>query len=138
MASNAAVAGMPVTGKIRNPLAVIALSLVTLGIYGIYWYYQVNKELAEVGRSHNSEEAGTSPGNSLLAVTLGAFVIVPAFVSVFGTWKRLNAGERLVGLPEGMSAGAGFLLHLFLGPVGIWFLQSNLNKVLERSGVAAA
>jgi hypothetical protein len=30
--------------KRRSPLGVIGLSLITIGIYGLYWYYKVNDE----------------------------------------------------------------------------------------------
>ena len=116
--------------KSRPPLNVIGLTLVTLGLYGIYWYYAINKELAAVGKAHGSEAAGTSPGKSLLAVTLGALLIVPAIMSRFGTGKRLEAARGMEGITDGMSTGGGFALSLLLGPVGTWFLQKDLNRVL--------
>lgn len=125
--------GTPTPAKVRNPLAVIGLTLITVGIYGIYWYYQINREMADIGRARGSEEAGTDPMKSVLAVTLGALVLVPAFMSVYGTWQRLNATERLVGLEPNMTAGTGFVLSLFLGPVGTYFLQTGLNKAIERT-----
>jgi hypothetical protein len=106
--------------------------LITLGIYGFVWYYKVNKELAEIGKARGSEECGTSPGTSLLAITLGALIIVPAFVSMYKTWARLSAAERLTGTPEGMEPGLGFLLSVLLSPVGTYILQSNMNKVLRQ------
>lgn len=131
MADNVQIAGSGETGVIRNPLGVIGLTLITLGIYGIVWYYKINKEMAAIGQAKGSEEAGTDPMKSVLAITVGALVIVPAIMSLFGTWKRLNATERLVGLEPGMAAGTGFVLSLLLGPVGTYFLQSNLNKALQ-------
>lgn len=35
-----AMAGRPI-GKVRNPAFVIVISIITLGIYALYWYYQV-------------------------------------------------------------------------------------------------
>ena len=131
MAADVQIAGSGESGRVRNPLGVIGLTLITLGIYGVVWYYKVNKELAAIGRAKGSEEAGTDPMKSVLAVTVGALVLVPAIMSLFGTWKRLNAAERLAGLEPGMSAGTGFVLQLLLGPVGTYLFQSNLNKVLE-------
>ena len=34
-------------GKIRNPWAVIGLSIITLGIYALYWQYATFKELKD-------------------------------------------------------------------------------------------
>ncbi len=139
MAEEVQIRGSSYTGKIRNPLGVIGLSLITLGIYGIFWYYYANKELAEIGKAHNTDECGDSPGKSVLAVTLGAFVIVPAFVSAYKFCKRLSAAERLTGAPQGMEPGLLFILYVFLSPVAAYIAQSNLNKVLEaQSGSPAA
>lgn len=136
MATEVAIRGTENSGKIRNPLGVIGLTLITFGIYWLFWYYTINREMADIGRSRGSTETGNAPGTSLLAVTLGAFVVIPAIMSSFGTWKRLNATEQAVGLPIGLGAVPGFLLTLFIGPVGIWFLQSNLNKALEAQAQA--
>jgi hypothetical protein len=130
MAYPVEIEGTLTEGKIRNPLGVIALSFVTLGIYSIFWYYFVNKEMAAVGRARNSDELGDSPGTSVLAVTLGALLIVPAFVSLYNSWKRLNSGERLTGL-SGMEAGLGLILWIFISPVAQFIFQSSWNKVLE-------
>jgi Domain of unknown function (DUF4234) len=130
--------GSQESGKVRNPLGVIGLMLITFGIYGIVWYYKINKEMAELGKARGTEECGTSPGMSVLAVTLGAFVIVPPFVSMYKTWSRLSAAERLTGAPAGMDAGLGFLLSLLIGPVGTYLLQSNLNKMLQHQAGGAS
>jgi hypothetical protein len=29
----------------RNPLGVLGLTIITFGIYGLYWYYKVNEEI---------------------------------------------------------------------------------------------
>jgi hypothetical protein len=136
MAYPVEIQGTGTEGKIRNPLGVIALSFVTLGIYAIFWYYFVNKEMAAVGRAKNTDELGDSPGTSVLAVTLGALVIVPAFVSLYNSWKRLNSGERLTEL-SGMEAGLGLILWIFIAPVAQYIFQSNWNKVLEAQTASA-
>ena len=61
MAEDISIAGTPYQGKLRNPLAVIGLTLITLGIYSIFWYYKVNKELADIG-----EARGTWIGSSVM------------------------------------------------------------------------
>jgi hypothetical protein len=112
------------------------LTFVTLGIYGIFWYYFVNKEMARFGGARNTDELGDSPGTSVLAITLGAFIIVPPFVSIYHSWKRLNGGERLTGL-SGMEPGLGLLIWIFLAPVAEYIFQSNWNKVLQaQAGIA--
>jgi hypothetical protein len=134
VAEEVQIAGTKEVAKVRNPLGVIGLSLITLGIYQIVWYYKINKEMAAIGQAHDSEEGGTSPGTSVLAVTLGAMIVVPALVSIFHTWKRLNAVERMTGVPQGIGAVPGFLLQLVISPVGLYLMQASLNKVVAAQG----
>jgi Domain of unknown function (DUF4234) len=131
MAEEVQISGSSERGKVRNPLGVIGLSIITFGIYGIFWYYFVNKELAEIGRAKNTDECGTSPGTSVLAVTLGALVIVPAFISAYNFGKRLQAAERLTGAAPGMEPGLLLVLYIFIAPVAAYIAQSNMNKVLQ-------
>ena len=138
MAEEIQIRGSSYPGKIRNPLGVIGLSIITLGIYGIFWYYYTNKEMAEIGKAHNTDECGDAPGTSVLAVTLGALVIVPAFISIYNFCKRLNAAERLTGAPQGMEAGLLFVIFIFISPVALYIAQANQNKVLEAQAGAPA
>jgi hypothetical protein len=132
MAEPVQIQGTGETGKIRHPLGIVGLSLITLGIYYFVWYFKTNKEMASIGRVRGTEDCGTSPGTSLLAVTLGVFVIVPPFVSLYKFGTRLSASERVTGTPAGMEAGLLFLLLILIGPVGQYIAQSNLNKVLQQ------
>ncbi len=137
MAEPVQIAGTDYWGKIRNPLGIIGLSIITLGIYGIFWYYYLNKELAEMGKARNTDELGTSPGTSVLAVTLGAFILVPPFVSVYKTWDRKCKAEAATG-QVGMESGLGFLLTILISPIGMYILQSNLNKVLQAQAAGGS
>ena len=134
------IAGSQEIGKLRNPLGVIGLSIITLGIYSIFWYYAVNKEMAAVGQARGSDEAGTDPMKSLLALFPGALAFgIPTIISYFNASKRLNAVERMTHGQPGMEPIVIFLLMLFLGPVGIYLFQSALNKSLQaQAGVAPA
>jgi hypothetical protein len=125
-------------GKIRHPLGVIGLSLITLGIYWWVWYYMTNKELAEIGRANNTDELGDSPGMSLLAVTLGAFIIVPPFVSLWNYSKRVDAATRLTGGQPRLEQPIMFVLWVLLGVVSIYLTQESLNDTLKAQGGGAA
>lgn len=140
MAEKLLITGTPAKAKIRNPLGVVGLTLITFGIYYFFWFYFVNREMKDLGESRGSDECGHSPGTSLLAITLGAFIIVPPFVSHFKAFKRMNAASELTGAGEGFDAGLGLLLWVFLSPVAVYLFQMNLNKVWEaqRDAVAAA
>jgi hypothetical protein len=130
MAEEIQIAGSSEKAKIRNPLAPALLPFVTLGIYALVWYYKINKELAEMGKARNTEDLGTSPGTSLIAVLFGWIIIVPPFLSFYNTWKRKAAAEQLTG-QSGMEPGLGFLLSILLSPVGYYIYQRDLNNVLQ-------
>jgi len=111
--------------KIRSPWGVFFLALVTLGIYYLVWYYKINRELRDVG-------IGTSPLTSLLAITIGWFIIVPPFVSTWNTLGRIAEAEARFGSTAELSRGLGFILYLvaviFL-PFELPYMQEHLNRV---------
>src|SRR5947199_9611424 len=96
MATEVQIAGGPATAKIRSIWAVPILSIVTIGIYFFFWYFYINREMRDLGRARGAEEElGDSPGKSLLAVTLGALIIVPALISLIHTGQRIQAAHPL-------------------------------------------
>jgi hypothetical protein len=127
------------TAKVRNPLGVVGLSLITLGIYFFVWWYMINREMADFGRARN-KDLGENPTNSVLAITLGALIVVPAVVTMWTTSARIESAQETAGMDRRVSGPVVFILLLLIGPVGIWYVQSELNKAWEaqRTGGAAA
>jgi Domain of unknown function (DUF4234) len=119
------------TAKIRNPWLVALDTVITIGIYYLFWYYFVNREMADYGEANNVD-IGHSPGMSVVAITIGSFIIVPPFVSIFHTGQRMRLTRRVAGRPGG-SAGLFFLLSI-IPIVSIFspaYLQSELNGAWE-------
>jgi len=115
-------------GKHRNPVTVWLLwPLLTLGIYWLIWYYKINREARRLGIRE-------SPFASLLAVTLGAIVIVPPFVSLYQTGDRIARMQRAAGLTPTCSPVAGFLLMVFLFGSGTVYYQAELDKIWDHYG----
>ena len=137
MAEEIAIRGSNYPAKERNPLGPIGLAIITLGIYAIFHYYFVNKELAELGKARGTDELGDNPMMSVLAVTIGVLLFfIPPIVSIWGTWKRQDAARKMFGVQEGIDNVPGFLLYLFISPVGVYFLQRGQNGVLEAQARA--
>lgn len=138
MAEEVQIAGSGATAKTRDPLGVALLSLVTLGIYFFVWYYKVNREMADLGRTRGTDELGDSPGTSLLAVTLGALIIVPAIISMYNTFQRTKAAALLTGV-ESLNGWIALLFYLLLFIGFPAYLQSGLNRVwhAQAGGTAA-
>jgi hypothetical protein len=133
MAEVVEIQGAGSTAKIRGPVAVAVLTFVTLGIYGLVWYYKVNREMADLGKATGrTEELGDSPGTSLLAVTIGALIIVPAIISLIHTFKRVQALQRITQSGEPINGWLGLVLYLVFSPALFGYMQSGLNPAWEK------
>jgi Domain of unknown function (DUF4234) len=137
MAEDIQIAGTSARAKIRSPWAPALLPYVTFFIYTFVWYYRINREMADLGRAHNTNELGDSPGKSLLAVTLGALIIVPAIISTIHTFQRVQAAQRLSGVAPQANGWLAVVMALIITPVFHAYQQSELNKVW-RAGTATA
>lgn len=132
MAEEVAVPGMDLRPKVRSPWAPALLPVVTLGIYWLVWYYKINKEMASLGRSRGkSDELGDSPGTSLLAVTLGSLVVVPAIISLVHTFQRVQRTQRLLGADEPLDGWLGLVLYIVISPACFGYMQSGLNSAWQ-------
>jgi hypothetical protein len=120
----------PVTGlagKLRNPIAVWLLAPLTLGIYGLVWYYKANRETRDMGVTAN-------PGTSVLAITLGAFILVPPFVSIYKTGERIAQAQLAAGMPQTCNPALVLILWIFVFGTGPLYYQGELNKIWARYG----
>ncbi len=129
MAEEVQIAGASSPAKIRSPWAPALLPLITFFIYYFVWYYKINRELKDFGQARGSDELGDSPGTSLLAVTLGALIIVPAIVSVVHTAQRVQKAQRLAGLEQTLNGWLSLVLYIIITPAFWAYQQAELNKV---------
>jgi Domain of unknown function (DUF4234) len=130
MAEDVRIEGTEATAKIRSVVWVIVLEFITLFIYGFFWWYFIHRELRDYGRAKGTNELGTSPGTSLLAITLGALIIVPALVSFYNGFKRVQAAQRLTGI-EPLNGWIGLILFIVFYPAFMGYMQSGLNPVWQ-------
>ena len=130
------IAGAGATAKTRNVVAVAVLSVVTLGIYLVFWWYFVNREMADLGRARGTAELGDSPGKSTLALFPGALVVVPAIWTTVTTFQRVQAAQRLTGQTL-LNGWIGLILYVLISPVFVAYLQSGLNGVWRSQAAEA-
>ena len=109
------------TAKIRNVVYVAIMVVITLGIYVIFWWYYINREMADYGRALGTDELGDNPAKSTLALFPGVLIIVPAIWTVVTTFKRARSGRAT---PVGADATQrlarpGDLRRLLARPVGL-------------------
>jgi Domain of unknown function (DUF4234) len=117
--------------KRRSPLGVWGLSVITLGIYSWVWYYKINDEAKRYLRDETIR-----PGIAVLAVTLGAIVIVPAFISIYRTGERIQRMQENAKITQRTEPVIGliaFLVYLLHVP----YYQSGLNRIWDAYGVGA-
>jgi len=110
----------------RNPLGVLGLSFITIGIYWLYWYYKINDEI----RRYEKDDS-VRPGIALLAVTLGWLIIVPPFISVYNTSNHIVRMEERAGVPQVLSPALNVVLLIVVGIAVGLYSQEHLNKVWD-------
>jgi hypothetical protein len=119
-------------GKTRNIWLVwLVWPLITLGIYYYVWWYKINREARDF-----DPEIKVEPVLSLLAVTIGWFIIVPPFVSTWRAGERIAQMQRTAGLEPTCQPWIGFVL-MFVFSLQSLYLQSELNKIWAHLGYPA-
>ena len=121
------------TAKIRNIIVVPVLAVVTLGVYLVCWWYFINRELADLGRSLGSDELGDSPAKSTLALFPGALIVVPALWTTVTTFQRVQAAQRRTG-SDPINGWIGLILYIVFSPAYYAYLQSGLNATWRAVG----
>ena len=124
------------TAKVRGPITVAVLSIVTLGIYVLFWWYFINREMADYGRARSAKELGDSPATSVLALFPGGLVVVPAIWTTVTTFQRIQAAQRLNGQTP-INGWLGFVLVLVFSPAFYGYMQSGLNSAWRATADAS-
>lgn len=82
--------------KVRGPWVVAILCVLTLGVYAWVWYYQVNREMRDFGAGRGDRQlAESNPTRSLLAITVGGWLVIPRLISLVRTTGRVQEVQRL-------------------------------------------
>jgi hypothetical protein len=110
-------------GKQRGGIAVVLLSILTLGIYWLVYIYKTHNEIKQY--------SGVGLGGGL-ALVLAIFV---GFLAPFLLGNDVKAARAHAGLPERVSALTGFWSWLPL--IGIFIFESKLQNALNEFWYAA-
>ena len=136
MAEQVQIAGADSMAKIRSPVAVAIFSVITLGIYVIFWWYYINREMADYGRANDTHTLGTNPGLSTLALFPGGLLIIPAVWTTVTTFQRLQLAQRLAG-KDPINGWLGLVLYLVFVPAFYAYMQSGLNNIWREQTATA-
>ncbi len=130
MAEERIVRGAQDPVKVRNPWAVALLPFVTLGIYHLVWWYRINRELRDYGYA-KEQDLGQNPTNSLFALFPGGLIIVPALITYWNGFKRVQLASKLAG-KEQANGWIALILYLLLAPALWAYIQVSLNEIWEQ------
>jgi Domain of unknown function (DUF4234) len=117
----------------RNPLGVLGLVLITLGIYGFYWFYKVNEEIQRY-----TKDPTISPSRSLLAVIPGFLLIVPPFIAYYNTANHVAQMQRQRGLASEISPALVVILGLLIWIGMAAYVQEHMNRVWDSASMSGA
>lgn len=108
----------------RNIAVCIILSIVTCGIYGIYWFICLTEDANKVAQ----EPDGTSGGMAFLftLITCGIYGVYWAFKQ----GEKIDKAKALRNIPSSNSGILYLLLQLFgLGIVAYALMQNEMNNL---------
>jgi hypothetical protein len=135
MATTLTLRGVTVTR--RNPWGAWALNLLTFGISGFVYWNRINIELrdysAAVGRPFRND-----PNRSVLALFVGSLVLIPYFVTVATTARRVSDLQLIARSTRGrepVSETVAVLLSI-LGGAHMVYLQRSLNEIWDAEAAA--
>lgn len=117
-------------GESRDPIMTLVLTLVTCGLYGLYWLFVTTEE---VNKGLGREEYNFVKEFLLTMVTCGLW-------GMFWMWRFSNSIveiEQKWGVQPKMDAPILFVTYIFgLGP---FFMQTSLNNAWDNGnpGVGA-
>ena len=111
-----AAGGGPI-GQVRNTGTCILLTIVTLGIYSLYWYYKTHEEM----KQHSGTGLG-GPVALILAFFVGIVMVFLTPNEVGGLYERRGQAK-----PVSAATGLWFLLlgWFFLVGAIVWFVKTN-------------
>lgn len=135
MASTVVMSDSHNTAKIRNPWGVLGLSIITFGIYHLFWWYYINREMRDYGIV-KQRDLGKSPTSSLLAYWFGWITLYIATVwTIVTTTQRIKQAQQVAGVRDQLEGIVAALLWIFtLGLGAPVYMQYQLNKVWETPG----
>ena len=119
--------------KIRHPWGAWALSLITLGIYGLVWWFKINRELRDYSAG-SGRPFGNDPTLSLLALFPGGIIVIPALWTDWTTTERVGGAQEISGTGGSrVNPWITLAFAIFVFSTHIVYLQYALNGVWETA-----
>jgi hypothetical protein len=97
----------------RSVVAVIVLTLVTFGIYGLIWHVKTKNEMVDQGADIPT-----------------AWLLLIPIANIYWYWKWCGGVDHVTG--GKMSQPVTFLLSVLLSLIGMAIIQDALNQAIDR------
>jgi hypothetical protein len=150
MATEATIEGR--TYRLVRPVAVFALSVVTLGLYWLFWYYRTNDDVRMYLRNYAIRPlvATLAIVGQLLAAPLvviavltdlwwllavAGLLVLMGWVGFLHTARRVAAAQEQAGV-DPSSTGLALLLYVVAAFLAGSYLQAGLNRAWTRAAGA--
>ena len=128
-----------VRARTRGPVITWLLLVVTLGIYGLFHWYYINREMRDVSAAMGTP-FGNAPGMSVLALFPGGILVVPAIWTWVTTARRARDLRvmALDGRPGEVTSVPLAVLLGFIYGLNHPYLQASLNATYDLAGAERA
>lgn len=111
-------------GKVENAVMQLVITLVTCGIYGVYWAWVRTKEL--------NAYLGKEAVNPLL-IFPGCLCWPVMVVGLYFLAKAAAEAEMKAGTTQKDDTIIYFILLFLVNFVGVWMVQEKLNAVWQKA-----
>ena len=112
----------------RNIAVCIILSIVTCGIYGIYWFIKLNDEMNALAEVQNPTSGGV------------AFLLSLVTCNIYGLYWSYKQGEKVdtAKTKRGLPSSNSGILYLILSLVGFAIvgyalMQNEINQMTQQA-----
>lgn len=112
--------------KKRNVALCIIFSIITLGIYGLYWFVHITNDINTLA----NPEKKTSGGVSLLLTIITCNIY--GFFWAYKMGGLLDKAQMDRGKPAQNRAVLYLILELIIAPVAWILMQSTINSMIEN------
>ena len=112
----------------RNIIVAVILSIITFGLYGLYWQIKITDEAHEL-----SESETTASGGMAVLFTICTFGLY-FFYWVYKITKELNDAKAIREMDYDESAPTFYLILTLVGfgIVSIILMQLSINDIIEE------
>ena len=111
--------------KKRNIALCVILTIVTLGIYGLYWFVQITNDVNKLA----NPEKKTSGGAALLLTIITCNIY--GFYWAYKMGGLLDKAQTDRGMPAQNRAVVYLILELVIAPVAWILMQNTINSMVE-------